>query len=50
MRGEAADDLYFDGASERVFSAPRRDRNTHGTGCTLSAAIAAFLGRGYALA
>ncbi len=49
--GEAADDFYFDGASERVFSAPRvATRNAHGTGCTLSSAIAAYLGRGYALA
>ncbi|MGO9675261.1 MAG: bifunctional hydroxymethylpyrimidine kinase/phosphomethylpyrimidine kinase [Methylocella sp.] len=49
--GEAADDFYFDGASERVFSAPRiATRNAHGTGCTLSSAIAAYLGRSYALA
>ncbi len=48
--GETADDFYFDGAESRVFSAPRvATRNTHGTGCTLSSAIAAFLGRGYAL-
>ena len=48
--GETADDFYFDGAELRVFSAPRvATRNTHGTGCTLSSAIAAFLGRGYAL-
>jgi len=35
----------------RSFSAPRVDtRNTHGTGCTLSSAICAFLARGAALA
>jgi hydroxymethylpyrimidine/phosphomethylpyrimidine kinase len=48
--GETADDLYFDGARSRIFSAPRvATRNTHGTGCALSSAIAAYLGRGLAL-
>ena len=48
--GETADDLFFDGAAAHVLSAPRvATPNTHGTGCTLSAAIAAFLARGYAL-
>ena len=48
--GGTADDLYFDGAEMRVFSAPRvATRNTHGTGCTLSSAIAAYLGLGFAL-
>lgn len=48
--GAAADDLFFDGGSFRLFSAPRiATRNTHGTGCTLSAAIAAFLAQGQAL-
>ncbi|VTZ49294.1 Hydroxymethylpyrimidine/phosphomethylpyrimidine kinase [Methylocella tundrae] len=48
--GHSSDDLYFDGASERIFSAPRvATRNTHGTGCTLSSAIAAYLGLGFAL-
>ena len=47
---DTADDLYFDGAEMRVFSAPRvATRNTHGTGCTLSSAIAAYLGLGFAL-
>jgi hydroxymethylpyrimidine kinase/phosphomethylpyrimidine kinase len=39
--------LYYDGRSFRSFEAPRiRTKNTHGTGCTFSAAIAAYLARG----
>jgi hydroxymethylpyrimidine kinase/phosphomethylpyrimidine kinase len=46
----SADDLLFDGSQEKIYSAPRiATRNTHGTGCTLSSAIAAFLARGLAL-
>lgn len=42
-----ADDIFFDGKSHRTFSAARiATRNTHGTGCTLSAAIAANLALG----
>ncbi len=45
-----SDDLLFGGESFRLFSAPRiKTRNTHGTGCTLSSAIAAYLARGFAL-
>jgi hydroxymethylpyrimidine/phosphomethylpyrimidine kinase len=40
-------DLLWDGREERLWRRPRLDtRNTHGTGCTLSAAIAAGLARG----
>lgn len=40
-------DLFFDGKNFHALSAPRiRTRNTHGTGCTFSAAIAAYLARG----
>jgi hydroxymethylpyrimidine/phosphomethylpyrimidine kinase len=40
----------MDGRSERVWRRPRIDTpHTHGTGCTLSAAIAAGLARGDAL-
>lgn len=47
----AAEDLYYDGAGFCTFTSPRIDtNNTHGTGCTLSSAIAAYLARGYALA
>jgi hydroxymethylpyrimidine/phosphomethylpyrimidine kinase len=46
---EAADCL-FDGAAVHWFAQPFvRGVNAHGTGCTLSAAIAAGLGRGLAL-
>lgn len=43
-------DLFFDGESFTEFPAPRVDTlNTHGSGCTLGAAIAAFLARGSSL-
>jgi hydroxymethylpyrimidine/phosphomethylpyrimidine kinase len=46
LKGEAVDVLW-DGRSLTAFSAPRVDSpNTHGTGCTLSAGIAAGLARG----
>ncbi|PXF41388.1 Hydroxymethylpyrimidine/phosphomethylpyrimidine kinase [Gracilariopsis chorda] len=42
-----ASDILYDGKSFEVFSRPRVDtKNTHGTGCTLSAAITAFLAQG----
>ncbi len=42
-----ADDLFFDGHRMEWISAERIvTRNTHGTGCTLSSAIAAWLARG----
>ena len=45
-----ASDLLTDGAGERWLSSPRIDTpHTHGTGCTLSAAIAAHLAGGDAL-
>lgn len=48
--GPTSDDLLLEGSSCRVFSAPRiATRNTHGTGCTLASAIAAFLARGFDL-
>lgn len=46
-----ADDLYLGSDEEKWFSAPRiPTRNTHGTGCTLSSAIAAGLARGNSIA
>ncbi len=40
-------DVFYDGHAFHMFSAPRIDtQNTHGTGCTLSAAITAGLARG----
>lgn len=42
LAGATCDDALFDGARHRIFSSPRVSTpNTHGTGCTLSAAIAA---------
>jgi len=47
----AAVDLLWNGRETIAFSVPRiPSANTHGTGCTLSAAIAAGLARGRALA
>ncbi len=47
LEGATAEDILFDGTSHHSFSAPRiATRNTHGTGCTLSAAIAAYLALG----
>ncbi len=44
---ERADDLFVDGERVLWVEGPRlRTRNTHGTGCVLSAAIAARLARG----
>lgn len=49
LEGDAVD-LLWDGAAEHVFRRPRIDTpHTHGTGCTLSAAIAAGLARGHGL-
>jgi len=47
---ESADDLLDDNGSIRWFHAPRIDNpNTHGTGCTLSSAIACNLAKGLPL-
>ncbi len=40
-------DVLFDGREFHIFAGPKiATRNTHGTGCTLSSAIAALLARG----
>jgi hydroxymethylpyrimidine/phosphomethylpyrimidine kinase len=45
--GAESTDLFFDGGEPLWLTAPRHPtRNTHGTGCTLSSAIAAGLARG----
>ncbi|MEW6261075.1 MAG: bifunctional hydroxymethylpyrimidine kinase/phosphomethylpyrimidine kinase [Thermodesulfobacteriota bacterium] len=49
---ETASDLLYLPAEDRFecFNTPRvATRNTHGTGCTLSSALAAFLGMGFPL-
>ena len=49
LKGDAID-LLWNGKAFTAFRAPRIDSgNTHGTGCTLSAAIAAGLARGQAI-
>jgi hydroxymethylpyrimidine/phosphomethylpyrimidine kinase len=46
-RAGDATDILFDGKNFETFNAPRIDtKHTHGTGCTLSAAIAALLAKG----
>jgi len=51
LQGEESIDVLDDGEGEpQVLVGPRiATRNTHGTGCTLSSAIAAFLARGHPL-
>lgn len=49
-RADSADDLFVDGRQERWFRAPHiATRCTHGTGCSLSAAVAAGLAKNLAL-
>ena len=49
--GAESVDILFDGSAELRLAAPRIDTpNTHGTGCTLSSAIAAGLAKGEDLA
>lgn len=49
LEGDAAD-ILFDGKTYTEFRAPRIfTRNTHGTGCTLSSALASYLARGMEL-
>jgi hydroxymethylpyrimidine/phosphomethylpyrimidine kinase len=46
LKGPAID-LFYDGKKYIELTAPRlRTKNTHGTGCTFSAAIAAYLAKG----
>jgi hydroxymethylpyrimidine/phosphomethylpyrimidine kinase len=46
LKGPAVD-LFYDGKTFSMLLAPRlRTKNTHGTGCTFSAAIAAYLAKG----
>ena len=50
LGGRDAVDLLAEGGEIRFFAAPRiATRSTHGTGCTLSSAIACYLAKGLAL-
>ncbi len=51
LGGDVALDVLVAGELVRVFEAPMvRGVNTHGSGCTLSAAVAAYLAKGFPLA
>ncbi len=51
VTGESATDLLLDDSGTRTFSVERvHSTSTHGTGCTLAAALATLLARGCALA
>ncbi|NLJ38401.1 MAG: bifunctional hydroxymethylpyrimidine kinase/phosphomethylpyrimidine kinase [Candidatus Atribacteria bacterium] len=48
LENEEMVDILFDGKEDVIFSVQRQStKNTHGTGCTYSAALAALLGLGY---
>lgn len=48
LESEEATDLLFDGNAFHTFTSPRiATQNTHGTGCTYSAAITAYLAKGH---
>ena len=50
LSGERSRDVLLSDAGAQWFDAPRvATKNTHGTGCTLSATLAALLGKGVAL-
>lgn len=50
LKSETLVDLYLDNTNEAFFESEFIDTpNTHGTGCTLSSAIAAFCARGHEL-
>ncbi|MGC8581659.1 MAG: bifunctional hydroxymethylpyrimidine kinase/phosphomethylpyrimidine kinase [Thermoplasmata archaeon] len=41
-------DIFYDGISMLKFTYPKiNTKNTHGTGCTYSSAIASYLSKGY---
>lgn len=47
---EEATDVLYEAGEMKIFRAPKiKTRNTHGTGCTLSSAIAALLAEGHGI-
>ena len=51
LGGTESVDIFHDGTAPRRLAVPRIETpNTHGTGCTLSSAVAAYLARGLPLA
>jgi hydroxymethylpyrimidine/phosphomethylpyrimidine kinase len=51
LPGDTVVDILFDGQDFHEFAGPRIDtKNTHGTGCTLASAIAAYLAQGETVA
>jgi hydroxymethylpyrimidine/phosphomethylpyrimidine kinase len=50
LKGDWCNDIFYDGKALVELSSPRIDtRNTHGTGCALSAALCAGLAKGLSL-
>lgn len=50
FEGKNAEDLYYDGSAFKTYTSQRSDHlHTHGTGCCLSATIAAYLAKGMPL-
>jgi hydroxymethylpyrimidine/phosphomethylpyrimidine kinase len=50
LAGASSDDLFFDGIAAEIYTGRRvTTRHTHGTGCTLSSAIAAYVALGLEL-
>ena len=47
MQGDVLHDLYYDGSDIISMTSPRiNTKNTHGTGCSMSSAIASFVAKG----
>ena len=50
LHSTQSSDLYFDGTNTIILDKPMiKTRNTHGTGCSLSAAVTAFYAHGYTM-